>query len=426
MNILQSGFETVLEIRDPLRGYINVTDVEYRILNLRAIQRLRNIRASISNHVVYPSDDQSMMGHMLGSMYMTGVFFESISDNSEEIQKGRLATMLLSISSGPWANVMDEYLTTRGFDRISIAKRIIMDSIIGDKLSESSFSKKELVDIVEKGVQVKGYNLNLSSCTISPELIDTLERDAYFAGVEYAQLEFRKLFSATRIVKNTIAVERGSLFNVESYLSAGANMFEAVYYNKTVRASDLMLLRILDEQGSVLFPHPSNGLDAFLQFDDLDLRANLDAISADPPQDLKLISQVYLDHKKRYLIKAASERSIENAAFLSKIAQPDGLFNVENEIAEEADIDPKNVFVDFPDRLSVSYFPGKYPIDELMLFERGTRGYEIWPITEHSLVARSFKRTLKPIRVFTTRGYRSKVKKVADKYLESIDTQGQC
>jgi hypothetical protein len=135
---------------------------------------------------------------------------------------------------------------------------------------------------------------------------------------------------------------------------------------------------------------------------------------------------LHQEHKKRYLIKTASERSIENAAFLSKILKPDGLFSVENEIAEEAEIDPKNVYVDFPDRLSVSYFPGKYPIEDLMLFERGSRGYELWPITEHSLVARSFQRTLKPIRVYTTRGYRSKVKKVADNYLESIDTQAEC
>ena len=106
--------------------------------------------------------------------------------------------------------------------------------------------------------------------------------------------------------------------------------------------------------------------------------------------------------------------------------KPDGLYSVENEIAEDAEIDPKNVYVDYPDRLSVSYFPGKYPIEDLMLFERGSRGFEVWPITEHSLVARSFLRTLKPIRVYTTRGYRSKVKKVADDYLESIDTQGEC
>ena len=117
---------------------------------------------------------------------------------------------------------------------------------------------------------------------------------------------------------------------------------------------------------------------------------------------------------------------LRDAAFLSKIAQPDGLYDVEKEIAEDADIDPKNVYVDYPDRLSVSFYPGKYPIDELLVFERGSRGYELWPITEHSLVARSFQRTLKPIRVYTTRGYRSKVKKVADDFLESVDTKTQC
>jgi hypothetical protein len=424
--MLHDGLETVLEIKDPLRGYINLTDIEHDILNLRATQRLRNIRASISNHVVYPSDDQSMMGHMLGSLYMTGIFFDSISDDSDEIQKGRLATMLLSIASGPWSNVMEEYLATRGISRISVAKKIVKKSLVGDRLSDNGYCKKEIANSVENGVEVKGFNINLTSCPISPELVDTLERDAYFAGVEYAQMEFRKLFSATRIIKDTIAVERGTLFNVESYLSSGANMFEAVYYHDTVRASDLMLLRILDEQGSVLFPNPITELDDFLLFDDFSLRANLEEIDVDSSPNLKLIKQIYLDHKKRYLIKAASERSVENAEFLSRISQPDGLYDVEKELAEDVNIDPKNVYVDFPDRLSVSYYPGKYPIDNLMLFERGSRGYELWPITEQSLVARSFKRTLKPIRVYTTRGYRSKVKKVADVFLENIDTPRKC
>jgi hypothetical protein len=422
----QSGLKTTLEIRDPLRGYIDLTDVESAILNLREVQRLRNIRASVSNHLVYPSDDQSMMGHMLGSLYMTGIFFEALSEDDAEIQKGRLAAMLLSIASGPWSNVMDEYLTTRGTNRIMLTEKIIMDSLIGDIIKEHGFSKSELSDAIEKGVSVKGHYVNLVSCTINPELIDTLERDAYFAGVEYAQIEYRRLFSSMKIIKNLIGLERGALFNVESYLSAGANMFEAVYYHKTIRASDLMLLRILDEKGSTLFPNPTTELDDFLKFDDFSLKYNINEIAQDPPVEYRFLSQLYLDHKKRYLIKAASERSIENAAFLSQISSLDGLYDVEKEIAEDADIDPKNVYVDYPDRLSVTYYPGKYPIDDLKLFERGSRGYELWPITNHSLVARSYKRTLKPIRIYTTRGYRSKVKKVADNYLESIDTQGEC
>ena len=72
----------------------------------------------------------------------------------------------------------------------------------------------------------------------------------------------------------------------------------------------------------------------------------------------------------------------------------------------------------------MTYYPGKFPLDELVFFERGSKGYEFWPVDEVSLIARSFNRDLRPVRVYTTRGYRSKVKKAGDKLLESVDVPG--
>ncbi|MHA1950797.1 MAG: hypothetical protein ACW987_13110 [Candidatus Thorarchaeota archaeon] len=45
-------------------------------------------------------------------------------------------------------------------------------------------------------------------------------------------------------------------------------------------------------------------------------------------------------------------------------------------------------------------------------------------MTDLSPMARSFSRILKPVRVYTTRGYRAKLKKSADAVLESVDTTG--
>ena len=140
--------------------------------------------------------------------------------------------------------------------RLKLAELIVKKSPAGDVLQDSRFTRDEIVNSLKRGVTVKGVRFNLENAPINPELVDNLERDSYFTGVEYAQLEFRRLFQATRVAKNKIAVERGSLFTFESYLSAGANMFDAVYYHKTVRAAELMLLRTLDEAGSQLMQFP--------------------------------------------------------------------------------------------------------------------------------------------------------------------------
>jgi HD superfamily phosphohydrolase len=417
-------FPSVLELKDPLHGYISLSELERSIMDLRIAQRLRNIRSPAGVRLVFPGADSSLMGGMLGVMHVTEIFVEYLGGDLEEVLKARLAAMLLTLSTGPWDNVMKEYLAVRGIDRAKLAGLIVQSTSVKDLIQDSMFSVKEAIDLTSKGVPVKGIRLNLLSTPINPELVDSLERDAYFAGVEYAQMEFRRLFGATRIAKNKIALERGSIFTLESYLTAALNMFVAVYYHKTVRAAELMLLRILDEAGSRLFASPMDDIDNFLLLDDISFDYVLVTVGADEQENMRRASQIFCDYRKRYLVKLASERAISDEVFLNKISTPDGLFNVENEIAEEADIDPRNVYVDYPDRPSVSYYPGKNDLDDLVLYERGSKGYEFWPVAEHSGIARSFGRDLRTIRIYTTRGYRTKVKKQADMLLESIDGPG--
>ena len=328
------------------------------------------------------------------------------------------------LTNGPWANVSEEYLSVRGVDRPKIAKIIVEQSKVGKLVEKHGFTKNEVIDLIEKGIPIKSFRLDLIHCPINPELIDDLERDSYFAGVEYAQLEFRRLFSATRIAKNKIAVERGSLFTLESYLSAAANMFEAVYFHKTVRAAELMLLRVLDEAGSQLFSLPTEDPGSYLLYDDITFLHRLLKVSPDDSEEIRTANRLFEDFSRRNLIKLTSSRAISDPTFLGKLATADGIYELEKEIADDAGIDPGNVYIDFPDRVSVTFYPGRFGFDDLALFERGSSGYEFWHATELSPVARSFSRILKPVRVYTTRGYRSKLKKSADRVLESVDTAG--
>ncbi len=410
-----------LQIKDPLHGYLGLTELEQKIVDLRLSQRLRYIRSPAGTHLVFPGVDTSLMGRMFGIMHVTEVFVEYLGGEIEEVEKARLATMMFSLSYGPWANVMDEYLTTRGYDRRKMATLVTEAGPVSDILQESSYSVSEVRDLLLKGVPIKGIRVDLTTTPINPELIDNLERDAYFAGVEYAQLEFRRLFGATRIAKNKIAFERGALYTLESYMSASLNMFDAVYYHKTVRASELMLLRILDETGSRLIPFPGDDIDAFFLSDDLTSHDILLSVTNDDPEGMITANRIFLDFRKRNLVKMASARSISDDAFLKQLKTPDGLYKVEKEVAEAAGIDPKNIYIDYPDRTSVPYYPGKHNMDDLVLFERGSSGYEFWPVDEISELARTYKRKMKTIRIYTTKGYRQKVKKIADDFLESID-----
>ncbi len=419
-----TDFPTVLEIKDPIHGYVSLTALEKEIIDLRLSQRLRYIQSPAGLSLVYPGAATSLMGRTLGFMHMTEVFLEYLGGDVDEILRGRLASLLLMLTNGPWGNVSEEYLSVRGNTRQRIVKLILEQSVVKGIVEKHGFTANEVVDLILKGVPIKGLNLDLIHCPINPELIDDLERDSYFAGVEYAQLEFRRLFSATRITKNKIAVERSSLFTLESYLSAAANMFEAVYFHKTVRAAELMLLRVLDEAGSQLFPLPTEDPNSFLNCDDLTFLHRLLNVDNDDPDEMQTANSIFNDFRRRNLIKLVSSRAISDPVFLGNLETADGLYSIEKEIADDAGIDPTNVYIDFPDRVSVTFYPGRFGFEDLVLFERGSSGYEFWLATDLSPMARSFSRLLKPIRVYTTRGYRSKLKKSADRVLESVDTTG--
>jgi HD superfamily phosphohydrolase len=419
-----TDFPTVIKIKDPIHGYVSLTALERDIIDLRISQRLRYIQAPAGISLVYPGAATSLMGRTFGFMHLTEVFLEYLGGNVEEVLRGRLASLLLMLTNGPWANVSEEYLSVRGIDRPKIAQIIVEQSEVGALGEKHGFTVSEVVDLIKKGIPIKGLKIDLVHCPINPELIDDLERDSYFAGVEYAQLEFRRLFASTRVAKNKIAVERSSLFTLESYLSAAANMFEAVYFHKTVRAAELMLLRVLDEVGSQLFSLPTEDSESFLMCDDLTFLHSLLSENPDDSDELRTAKSIFDDFSRRKLIKLASSRSISDPVFLNRLSTADGLYGIEKEIADDAGIDPRNVYIDFPDRASVTFYPGRFGFEDLVLFERGSSGYEFWPATDVSPIARSFSRILKPVRVYTTKGYRPKLKKSADRVLESVDTAG--
>ena len=419
-----TDFPSTLRIKDPIHGYVSLSEVEKDLLDLKITQRLRYIKGPAGLSLVYPGADISLMGRTLGFLHMTRIFLEYLGGTIDEIQRARLASLVLMIVNGPWANVMEEYLKVRGASRLKLASAVLKQTIIGEITDKHGYSKNDIIDTLEKGVPIKGVRLDLINCPINPELIDNLERDSYFAGVDYAQLEFHRLFDSTRIAKNKIAVERSSLFTLESYLSAAVNMFDAVYFHKTVRAAELMLLRVLEDVGSQLFSPPLEDPNGFLNYDDFSFLYRLLHVKENETEEMLSANRLFSEFSKRNLIKLVSTRAISDPTFLSKLARPDGMFDIEREIAEGAGIDPQNVYVDFPDRPSVTFYPGKFNLDDVVLFERGSSGYEFWKVSDSSPVARSYFRILKPVRVYTTRGYRSKLKKSADSVLESVDVAG--
>ena len=80
------------QFRDPIHGFIDVSDDELKIINSAPFQRLRNIRQLATTYLVYHGAEHTRFGHSLGVMHLTSRVFDSVtkkvpklfSENEEE------------------------------------------------------------------------------------------------------------------------------------------------------------------------------------------------------------------------------------------------------------------------------------------------------------------------------------------------------
>lgn len=69
------------EFRDPIHGFVEVNDLELRIIDSPPFQRLRNIKQLATTHLVYPGAEHSRFGHSLGVMHLVTKAFDSALEN---------------------------------------------------------------------------------------------------------------------------------------------------------------------------------------------------------------------------------------------------------------------------------------------------------------------------------------------------------
>jgi HD superfamily phosphohydrolase len=65
-------------IRDPLYGFIELTEAEWAIVNSRPFQRLRDIRQLGMGHMVYPGANHTRFEHSLGTVHVTSRMFDHL------------------------------------------------------------------------------------------------------------------------------------------------------------------------------------------------------------------------------------------------------------------------------------------------------------------------------------------------------------
>ena len=106
---------------------------------------------------------------------------------------------------------------------------------------------------------IQNFNIinEIVSGALSADMMDYLLRDGYFTGAEHAKIDHKRITQSLDVHKKKLALEKSALYSFESMMHSRYQMFKAVYFHKTVRAAEVMLLEALrlsdDEFGFTSF-----------------------------------------------------------------------------------------------------------------------------------------------------------------------------
>src|SRR5512136_1186617 len=139
----------VAEIRDPVHGYVKLTEVERDLIDTPFIQRLRRIHQLAGSYLVYPGAVHTRFEHAVGTMHVAGQIAESLAPECgigpDQVQETRIAALLHDVGHGPFSHMYEEVLAEKTeMTHEDISQRIILETQVHDVLEENGFSARNI------------------------------------------------------------------------------------------------------------------------------------------------------------------------------------------------------------------------------------------------------------------------------------------
>lgn len=419
-----------IEINDPIHGFIGLTDIETKIINSDTYQRLRRIKQLSGGHFVYPTAEHTRFAHCIGVMHVAGLLGDKLLGQlglgDDVLQDVRIAGLLHDIGHGPFSHVFEEaLLEKRGMNHEDVTEWIILKSELADILGDGGVSKKRIADLVRGRRKSKKDSVvsGIVAGQVDADKMDYLIRDSFYCGVNYGLIDIHRLIDSLEFSKDyemqfDIAA-RGAL---EAFIVARYEMFLNVYYHKTVRSVEVMLVKLIHAADNVLKLTSFSTPEEFLKLDDMTLVSRVRKIDPNESEDAKEASWMMGLLDSRILYKSAFEKVLHTEdRFVSKVLTKAKVReSIQEEIAEIAGVGKEEVIVDVPTLPSVPYNPHQLDPMEIGIFEviDGRRVPRI--LSDYSNIADMMKVYLDVIRVYTFDKNRVKVGRAARQVFQEV------
>jgi hypothetical protein len=244
-------------------------------------------------HLVFPGAGHTRLEHSLGVLWVVREMARGLGLDEEEKRRVELAGLLHDIGHTPFSHSLESALgevtglnheewtvklingdLTNGFSRfgqdIPGYEPIPLPEVL-DHYGIKSRDVAGLLKELKKG-QKSSYLEEMLHGTIDADRLDYLERDAHYTGVAHGAIDSSRLMETLRISDGHLAFAEKGRSAVEGFLVARSLMYATVYYNKTVRIAEAMILSAVER-----FPGYPDSAKELLSMTDGDLLSALDA-----------------------------------------------------------------------------------------------------------------------------------------------------
>ncbi len=416
------------ETKDPVHGYVYITQAEKEIIDSYPFQRLRRLRQLAGAEMVYPGANHTRFEHSIGVMHLAGLLVKNPNLSQllteDEAQMIRIAALLHDVGHGPFSHVF-EHLLVKFLNKTheDMTTWIIQESELKDIISRLGYSpysvgKLAVGSLHEPG---KAFMDQIIRSAVDVDKLDFIVRDTYHTGAEYGYVDIFRLIQMLDVLDENLAVDLGALSALESFILARVESFKSIYFHRVARAAQIMIATAMeqakDELGLVDFKSP----DEYLALDDYAVWGML--------KKCKKSRKIMENFERRKLIKCVYDQPfhVKDKAISSIFSAEEIRKQIRNQIASEAGVEPQSVVIDVPTLPSVPYSHSVLlePM-EIPAFRKTRDGRKVpQRLSDVSGIFDALKGFINILRVYTEEENREKVEAAAEKILGGIPSSAK-
>ena len=413
------------EFRDPIHGYIYASEVERTVIDTGVFQRLRRIRQLAGAHLTYPGAQHSRFEHSVGAMHLAGLSGLSLMSKTamteDDIQQMRLAALLHDVGHGAFSHLFEEVMSEkRGITHEQMTERVLKETELKDVLSSAGYGSNDIIELaLGRPSRKPQFMSETVGGGLSVDIMDYLLRDSYFTGVEYGRIDVHRIINSYEVMNDKLALDSAALYAFEAFIISRYEMFKAVYFHRTVRAAEIMLVRAMGLADDFLHITDTSDLSHYLSLTDEVVLFQL--LSLDPRKNRQLeeAKKLAVGYANRKLWKCVFEKTVHRKdRLIERIFSQKGIRDqIASQIADEAGVDANQILIDVPTTPSVPFTSARESLETLALMTKGAEGrrYQTISVNELPLVS-AITGFVDILRVYTPAEFRERVEAAAESF----------